>query len=140
MFGSMQQVETPYKQTTHAIEVKVQPTYMESHSKPDEGMYVWAYEVEIANHGQETAQLLGRHWKITNAYGQTLEVKGPGVVGDQPIIRPGETYTYSSFTNLATPSGFMVGTYDMSFDAAGVTAVAIPAFSLDSPDQLLLPN
>lgn len=134
------QVESTYSQETHAIEVKVHPTYMEGHSKPEEGLYVWAYEVEIANNGQQTAQLLSRHWKITNAYGQTLEVRGPGVVGDQPVIRPGETYSYSSFTNLATPSGFMIGTYDMQFEATGVRTVAIPAFSLDSPEQTMLPN
>lgn len=132
--------EIPYSQTTSAIEVRVQPVYMEKHSKPDEGLYVWAYEVEIANHGEHTAQLLSRHWKITNAYGQTLEVRGPGVVGDQPVIRPGEKYSYSSFTNLATPSGFMVGTYDMSLAGEDVVKVAIPAFSLDSPEQLSLPN
>lgn len=132
--------ESSYRQMTNTIEVKVQPTYMESHSKPDEGLYVWAYQVEIANHGELTTQLLSRHWKITNAHGQTLEVRGPGVVGDQPVIRPGESYSYSSFTNLATPSGFMVGTYDMSIDGGESLQVAIPAFSLDSPEQLSLPN
>lgn len=132
--------ETIYRETTHAIEVKVQPTYMAGHSKPDEGLYVWAYEVEIANHGTQTAQLLSRHWKITNAHGQTLEVRGPGVVGDQPVIRPGDTYTYSSFTNLATPSGFMTGTYEIQLETGASVRVAIPAFSLDSPEQQLLPN
>ncbi len=129
-----------YKQVTQQVEVRVQPTYMAGHSKPEDSLYVWAYEVEIANRGDHIVQLLNRHWRITNSFGQTLEVKGPGVVGDQPIIRPGETYTYSSFTNLATPSGFMTGGYEMQVDGQESINVVIPAFSLDSPEQFALPN
>lgn len=128
-----------YKQTTNAVEVTVVPAYVEEHSRPEDGVYVWAYEIEIANLRQEPILLKHRHWRITNSHGQTLEVAGQGVVGDQPMIRPGETYSYSSYTNLATPSGFMVGTYEME-TSGGTVEVGIPAFSLDSPDQLALPN
>lgn len=108
-----------YRQTTRAIEVIVEPTYLEDQSRPEEDVYVWSYDVTIANRSPRTVQLLSRHWRVTDARGRTLEVRGPGVVGQQPVIRPGETYTYSSFTNLATPSGIMVGTYTM--DCAGET-------------------
>ncbi len=129
-----------YKQTTNAVEVTVVPNYVEEHSRPDEGVYVWAYEIAIANKGDEPMLLKHRHWRITNAHGQTLELAGAGVVGDQPMIRPGETYSYSSYTNLATPSGFMVGSYDMETELGGTVSIGIPAFSLDSPEQLALPN
>lgn len=129
-----------YRKITADIEVCALPTYMAGHSKPEDGIYVWAYDIQIANHGQKSVQLLNRYWKITNALGQTLEVRGPGVVGEQPVIRPGEVYSYSSFTNLATPSGFMVGTYEMEVEGQGKVSVAIPAFSLDSPEELSLPH
>ncbi len=129
-----------YKQTTNAVEVTVVPNYVEEHSRPHEGVYVWSYEIVIANKGEKPMLLKHRHWRITNAHGQTLEVAGAGVVGDQPMIRPGETYSYSSYTNLATPSGFMVGSYDMETELGGTVSIGIPAFSLDSPEQLALPN
>jgi ApaG protein len=129
-----------YKQTTDAIEVTVVPNYVEEHSRPEDGVYVWAYEIAIANLRDELVLLKNRHWRITNAHGQTLEVAGAGVVGDQPMIRPGETYSYSSYTNLATPSGFMVGRYEMETEHGDTVSVGIPAFSLDSPEQLSLPN
>lgn len=130
-----------YHQTTSGIEVRVHPIYLASHSKPENSLYVWAYEVEIRNRDDHSWQLLSRHWRITNAHGQTFEVKGPGVVGDQPLISPGSVYSYSSFVNLATPSGFMVGSYQMLPSNQGeVLEVAIPAFSLDSPDGRPLLN
>lgn len=129
-----------YRQTTDAIEVTVVPNYVEEHSRPDEGIYVWAYEIAIVNQRTEPVLLKNRRWKITNAHGQTIEVAGAGVVGDQPMIRPGETYSYSSYTNLATPSGFMVGSYEMETERGGTMQIGIPAFSLDSPEQLALPN
>lgn len=129
-----------YKQTTDAIEVTVVPSYVEEHSRPDEGVYVFSYDIEIANRRTEPVMLKNRHWRITNSHGQTMEVGGPGVVGDQPMIRPGETYSYSSYTNLATPSGFMVGSYEMETELGGTVKVGIPAFSLDSPEQTALPN
>ena len=129
-----------YRKITADIEVSAQPTYMAGHSKPEEGLFVWAYDIQIANHSRQTVQLLHRHWKITNALGQTFEVRGPGVVGEQPVIRPGESYSYSRFTNLGTASGFMVGSYEMEVEGSGTLTVAIPAFSLDSPEELSLPH
>jgi ApaG protein len=129
-----------FKQVTDAIEVTVHPAFLEDHSQPESGVYVWSYEVSILNRGAIPVRLLRRHWRITNAFGQTMEVKGEGVVGNQPVIRPGETYAYSSFTNLGTSSGFMMGTYEMRVEDGASIEVAIPAFSLDSPDQKAVPN
>ncbi|MBM4250808.1 MAG: Co2+/Mg2+ efflux protein ApaG [Deltaproteobacteria bacterium] len=129
-----------YSQITNAIEVTVQPAFLTDHSQPESGVYVWTYEVTISNHSTASVRLLRRHWRITNAFGQTTDVKGDGVVGNQPLIPPGATFNYSSFANLPTASGIMVGTYDMTSENGDLIIVAIPAFSLDSPDQLARPN
>jgi ApaG protein len=129
-----------YQQTTSGIEVRVHPLYLPSHSKPEQSVYVWAYEVEILNHSSKAHQLMSRHWKIINAHGQTFEVKGPGVVGAQPLIHPGSTYSYSSFVNLGTSSGFMSGSYHMIMDGGEPLEVLIPPFSLDSPEARPLLN
>jgi ApaG protein len=129
-----------YKQITNTIEVTVEPAFLADHSRPESGVYVWSYAVRVANRGSRPVQLLRRHWQITNAHGQTMEVKGEGVVGNQPVIQPGQVYSYSSFTNLGTPSGFMLGAYDMEAEGGETLRVEIPAFSLDSPDGLALPN
>ncbi len=122
-----------YEKTTESIQVIVEPIYLEEQSEPDENRFVWAYHIRIENHGSETIQLLNRHWRITDALGRTQEVRGPGVVGEQPVLEPGETFEYSSGTPLSTPSGIMVGTYEMEFLGGDRIDVAIPAFSLDSP-------
>jgi len=122
-----------YRETTRAITVTVNPIYLDDQSAPDESRYVWAYQVRIANDGQETVQLRNRHWRITDALGRTQEVRGAGVVGEQPVLKPGESFEYTSGTPLPTPSGIMVGTYQMVTDAGERFDVAIPAFSLDCP-------
>ncbi|MGH7039038.1 MAG: Co2+/Mg2+ efflux protein ApaG, partial [Stellaceae bacterium] len=122
-------------QTTRSITVTVKPFYLEDQSSPADDHYVWAYQVRIENCGGETVQLRRRHWRITDNRGQVQEVRGPGVVGEQPVLRPGESFEYTSGTPLATPSGIMVGTYDMETREGETFAVAIPAFSLDSPHQ-----
>jgi ApaG protein len=124
-----------YTATTRAIRVQVQPTYLEDQSSPDENYYVWAYRVRIENLGQETVQLLNRYWKITDAGGRVQEVRGPGVVGEQPVLAPGESYEYTSGCPLPTPSGIMVGSYEMETREGEIFDIAIPAFSLDSPFQ-----
>ena len=122
-----------YSKTTKEIRVTVEPQFLADRSDPAQGRYFWAYTVEIANHGSEPVQILGRHWIITDSNGRREEVRGPGVVGEQPVIAPGEAFTYTSGCPLTTPSGLMVGTYQ-AIDAAGdVLEVAIPAFSLDMP-------
>lgn len=124
-----------YRATTRDIEVTVEPAYLEDQSSPEQGQYVWAYHVIIANTGREIVQLKNRHWKITDAYGRVQEVRGPGVVGEQPLLRPGEQFEYTSGTPLPTPSGIMVGTYQMITLEGESFDVRIPAFSLDSPHE-----
>lgn len=123
-----------YTAVTRGIEVGVQTFYLEEQSDPDAGTWVWAYRVRIANSGTETVQLLRRSWRITDAKGKRDVVEGPGVVGEQPVLRPGEVFEYTSGTPLSTPSGFMEGTYGMTIPETGEKFdAAVPAFSLDSP-------
>ena len=121
---------------TREIEVRVIPLYLDDQSQPDEDHYVWAYQVAIENTGGETVQLLSRYWHITDARGRVQEVRGAGVVGEQPVLGPSETFEYTSGTPLATPSGIMVGSYRMETEQGESFDVAIPAFSLDSPYDL----
>ena len=124
-----------YAQTTAAIKVIVEPFYLEEQSAPEDNHFVWAYHVRIENNGQKTVQLMTRHWRITDSLGNTQEVKGDGVVGEQPVLIPGESFEYTSGTPLGTPSGIMVGTYQMETESGDRFDVDIPAFSLDSPHQ-----
>jgi ApaG protein len=124
-----------YRQTTRSITVTVQPVYLDAQSSPAEGRYVWAYHVRIENAGGETVQLRTRRWRITDGHGRVREVQGPGVVGEQPVLQPGESFEYTSGTPLPTPSGIMVGAYQMETTDGELFEVAIPAFSLDSPHQ-----
>lgn len=124
-----------YNTRTRAISVTVQPVYLEEHSEPDENHFVWAYHVKIENNGDTTVQLRSRYWRITDANGLTQEVRGPGVVGEQPVLAPGATFEYTSGAPLGTPSGIMVGAYEMMSDSGEAFDVDIPAFSLDSPHQ-----
>ena len=129
-----------YSETTKSIRVTVVPVFLDEHSSPEDAKYVWAYEVKIENLGDETVQLINRHWSITNSLGQTETVRGPGVVGEQPILKPGEYFEYTSGAPLTTPSGLMVGTYQMEDNDGKVFDVCIPAFSLDSPHQTVQVN
>ena len=123
-----------YTAVTRGIEVGVQTFYLEEQSDPDAGTWVWAYRIRIENGGPETVQLLRRSWRITDAKGKLDLVEGPGVVGEQPVLRPGEVFEYTSGTPLQTPSGFMEGTYGMTIPETGEKFdAAVPAFSLDSP-------
>jgi ApaG protein len=126
--------EPPYEARTRDILVRVRAFYLEDQSEPDEGRYVWAYRVALENHGRDTVQLMRRTWHITDARGRTEHVHGDGVVGEQPVLAPGEAFEYVSGTPLQTPSGFMAGQYHMVVQRSGETFdVAIPSFSLDSP-------
>lgn len=122
-----------YTSVTRNIQVTVLPEFSRERSQPDENRYFWSYTVEIANLSRITAQLTSRHWRITDGAGQTHEVKGPGVVGEQPILKPGESFRYTSGCPLTTPTGIMVGSYRMVTEDGEAFDVAIPAFSLDSP-------
>jgi ApaG protein len=123
-----------YRETTRAIQVTVEPSFVEAESSPEEGHYFWAYKIEISNLGQEVVRLRSRHWRITDANGRIEEVRGAGVVGKQPVLKPGESFAYTSGCPLATPSGIMVGTYQMQAENGELFSIAIPAFSLDLPD------
>jgi len=131
---------TPYTAITRGIAVSVEPAYLEAKSSPASSQYFWAYHVTIENQGQETVQLLSRHWMITNARGELTEVKGPGVVGEQPVLRPGESFAYTSGAPLNTPSGMMGGAYQMESESSERFDIEIPTFSLDSPGQGVLLN
>jgi ApaG protein len=120
--------------------VSVEPTYLETRSSPADSQYFWAYRVIIENQGRETVQLLSRHWMITNARGELNEVKGPGVVGEQPVLKPGESFEYTSGAPLNTPSGMMGGAYRMESESGERFDIEIPTFSLDRPNQGVLMN
>ena len=122
-----------YKATTRAIEVSVEPHYLPDQSEPTKSQYVWSYKVRIENQSDVAVQLRSRHWKITDGLGRLQEVKGPGVVGKTPLLRPGETFEYTSGTPLSTPSGIMGGTYQMVDEAGVKFDIEIPTFSLDTP-------
>jgi len=130
----------PYRAITRGIAVSVEPTYLEANSSPGSSQYFWAYRVIIENQGVETVQLLSRHWMITNARGELTEVKGPGVVGEQPVLRAGESYEYSSGAPLDTSSGMMGGAYQMETESGERFDIEIPTFSLDRPNQGVLLN
>jgi ApaG protein len=123
-----------YRAVTRNIEVTVTPRFLSERSSPESGYFFWAYTINLANLGHETVQLKSRHWRITDASGRLQEVKGAGVVGEQPVLRPGESYEYTSGVPLPTPSGFMTGSYGMVTETGEPFDIAIPAFSLDSSE------
>ncbi len=122
-----------YSRTTRHVRITVVPTFLEDQSAPEEGHFFWAYRVRIENEGGETVQLTHRHWRITDGLGRLQEVQGEGVVGEQPVLKPGGAFEYTSGCPLTTPSGIMAGSYLMLTAAGERFAVEIPAFSLDSP-------
>jgi len=122
-----------YEAVTGGVVVRAAPVFLPEQSEPAERRWVWAYEIEIENRGRSPVQLVSRRWTITDAFGRVEEVQGPGVVGEQPVIRPGESFRYTSGCPLSTASGAMVGAYRMVDDAGEMFEVDIPAFSLDVP-------
>lgn len=124
-----------YRAVTRGIQVTVTPRFVSERSSPTNGYFFWAYTIDIANHGKDTVQLKTRHWRITDALGRLQEVRGPGVVGEEPTLGPGESFEYTSGVPLPTPSGFMEGTYGMVTMAGDRFDIDIPAFSLDSPSE-----
>ena len=124
-----------YSEITRSIKITVRPFYLEQHSSPNESHFVWAYHVRIENGGNEVVQLRNRHWQITDALGRLQEVRGPGVVGEQPVLKPGQSFEYTSACPLTTSSGFMVGDYEMETEGGDNFLARVPAFSLDSPQE-----
>ena len=123
-----------YEAVTRGIRIRVTPQYLEDQSSPEESEFFWAYTIDIANEGEETVQLRSRLWFITDGEGHTQEVRGPGVVGETPVLEPGQSFKYTSGCPLTEPSGVMVGRYGMVDAQGDAFEVDVPAFSLDSPD------
>lgn len=135
MTDNMMHMPAIFTKTTDSIKVSVIPTYLDEQSQPLDNLYVWAYTVQVENLSDSQVQLLNRHWEIVDSAGQKLQVDGEGVVGEQPILKPGEGFRYTSGTSLPTPSGVMLGNYLME-DATGKRfPIDVPAFSLDSPHR-----
>ena len=122
-----------FEAVTNEISVRVETHFLDEQSSPEDHHFFWAYYVEIENQGNEPVRLRARHWRITDGLGAIQEVTGEGVVGEQPVILPGETYRYTSGAPLGTPSGFMYGWYKMESGTGEDFKVDIPVFSLDSP-------
>lgn len=123
----------PYAAQTEGFVVRVRPVFLDDQSDESDNKYLWGYEIRVENHSTVTAQLRSRHWIITDGNGQVQDVKGDGVVGEQPTLEPGEAFTYGSGCPLNTPTGFMVGRYQMATQDGRTFEIDIPAFSLDSP-------
>ena len=122
-----------YERQTGPIHVAVIPAYLDDQSEPDEDRYVWAYTITVENRGSEPVQLISRYWNIVDGEGRIEEVHGPGVVGLQPVIGPGESFEYTSGCPLETASGMMSGRYQMRAASGEAFEAEIPAFLLESP-------
>ncbi|MBN9443783.1 MAG: Co2+/Mg2+ efflux protein ApaG [Bosea sp.] len=122
-----------YQAQTQGVRVTAAPKFLEAESSPSQGRYFWAYSIEIVNLSTQTVQLVTRHWFITDGNGETHEVRGEGVVGKQPVLRPGESFSYTSGCPLTTPDGAMRGFYAMLGENGEVFDVEVPLFPLDSP-------
>lgn len=121
-----------YEAVTRNVRIRATPRFMPERSDPNKRRFFWAYRIEIANAGPVAVQLLTRHWRITDANGHTEDVRGPGVIGETPVIQPGTSFSYTSGCPLSTPSGIMAGSYQMKTTDGELFDAAIPAFSLDS--------
>ena len=124
-----------YRAVTRQIEVTVEPNFLPERSSPERGEFFWSYTIVITNSGAETVQLQTRHWIITDATGRKQEVRGEGVIGEQPILAPGERFEYTSGVPLPPASGFMTGRYQMVSESGERFEIDVPTFSLDGPDS-----
>lgn len=129
-----------YEQETAGMIVRVDPHFLLEESRPEDGRFVWAYTIEIENRRPDAVQLMSRFWRITDENGATQEVRGEGVIGQQPVIAPGGTFKYSSAAPLAAPSGMMMGAYSMQRTNGEGFDIAVPLFALDSPFNEKLAN
>src|SRR5215475_15825946 len=127
-------IEYMYRAVTRRIEVTVEPNFLPERSSAERSRYFWSYTIVITNTGDETVQLRTRRWLITDATGRRQEVRGEGVVGEQPVIAPGERFEYTSGVPLPTTSGFMSGRYQMVSESGEKFEIDVPTFSLDSPE------
>jgi ApaG protein len=132
--GGVDRNSDMYRAVTRNIEVVVTPRFVADRSSPENNYFFWAYTISITNNGAETVQLKTRHWRITDAHGRKQEVRGAGVVGEEPVLKAGEAFEYTSGVPLQTPSGFMAGTYGMVSANGENFDIDVPAFSLDSAE------
>ncbi len=131
---------TPYVAETSGVRISVWPSFLDDESSPAQHRYIWAYRIEIANTSGRTMQLKTRHWRITDGDGRVQHVDGEGVVGQQPVLRPGASFEYTSGAPLTTPSGLMQGAYRFEGETGEIVEAVIPLFALDSPYDLRAPN
>lgn len=124
-----------YRATTRGVQVTVTPRYAPERSDPESGQFFWAYTVEIVNLSADTVQLVARHWLITDGLGRVQEVRGPGVVGEQPVMPPGAHFEYTSGVPLPTSTGIMEGSYVLVAASGDIFDAQVPAFSLDMPGE-----
>jgi ApaG protein len=127
-----------YEQETAGMVVRVEPQFLPEESRPEDSRFVWAYTIEIENRRPDAVQLMSRYWRITDENGATQEVRGDGVIGQQPVIEPGQSFRYSSAAPLAAPSGVMMGAYSMQRDNGEAFDINVPLFALDSPNNARL--
>ena len=124
-----------YSETTRSVSISVETEYLPAHSQPGLHRYFWAYHITIENRGNDTVQLINRYWRIFDGAGQMQEVRGAGVVGEQPKLGPGEQFQYTSGVPLAVPGGFMSGHYEMVSASGETFNAVVPPFPLDCPQQ-----
>ena len=124
-----------YEQETAGMIVRVDPQFLPQESRPADSRYVWAYTIEIENRRPDPVQLISRFWRITDENGATQEVRGEGVIGQQPVIEPGASFKYTSAAPLAAPSGVMMGAYSMQRTNGEAFDINVPLFALDSPNN-----
>jgi ApaG protein len=129
-----------YEQETAGMVVRVEPQFLPDESRPEDSRFVWAYTIEIENRRPDAVQLMSRYWRITDENGATQEVRGDGVIGQQPVIEPGQSFRYSSAAPLAAPSGVMMGAYSMQRGNGEAFDISVPLFALESPNNARLVN
>ncbi len=134
------ETDLSFEAETDGVLVRVSPQFVDEESSPERNHYVWAYHVEIENHGSRTLKLETRRWCITDRDGRVQDVEGPGVVGQHPVLEPGDRFEYTSGAPLAAPSGLMYGAYSLSDENGDIHDVQIPMFNLDSPYDLRRPS
>lgn len=133
-------IQYPYSLVTEDVRVSVKTNFVDDQSDINQNLWVWAYHILIENNRDEAIQLIDRYWKITDETGHIQEVKGSGVIGQQPVIKPKNSFQYSSGTPLSKPSGFMNGEYNMICERNKSFKIIIPTFSLDSPFKKIILN
>lgn len=129
-----------YEQETAGMVVRVEPQFLPEESRPEDSRFVWAYTIEIENRRPDAVQLMSRYWRITDENGATQEVRGDGVIGQQPVIEPGQSFRYFSAAPLAAPSGVMMGAYSMQRGNGEAFDISVPLFALESPNNARLVN